>query len=85
MTELKPCPFCGGKVDFNYNGSFEPDGIRCLKCRVILRFMRVRMQKNETFGECQSRMAEVWNRRVTAQTCTEDACPIDWVKEGNDG
>ncbi len=62
--ELKPCPFCGGKADFNYNAELDPDGIRCMKCRVVLRFMRIRHMPKATFGETMVKMAEVWNRRA---------------------
>ena len=41
MTELKPCPFCGGKAKvieldpFNrYRGRFHTWGVRCVKCGV---------------------------------------------------
>ncbi len=63
MTELKPCPFCGKKVRFNYNMGFEMDGIWCSTCHMMVKYPRIHMKPKETFGEYEARMAEVWNRR----------------------
>ena len=64
MISLKPCPHCGGPVDFNCSIDFGPDGVRCKKCGVIVRSSLVRpMQKGETFGDVMDRIAEWWNRR----------------------
>lgn len=62
-TDLKPCPFCAGKVKYNYNMDLEPDGITCMRCRYILRFIRDKAKPHEQFGEIMAKMAEVWNRR----------------------
>jgi Lar family restriction alleviation protein len=35
MSELKPCPFCGGEAHAYHSGLFEEDtqtGIGCLNC-----------------------------------------------------
>lgn len=72
MTELKPCPFCGGKVDFNYNIELEPDGIICNNCKTVLRFMRVRHKKNDPYGVVMDRMAEIWNRRINETTVIQN-------------
>ena len=61
MTELKPCPFCGGKVTYAYNAELEPYGVQCIRCHAIVTFYRVKMKK--TFGEAMEKLAEAWNRR----------------------
>ena len=62
--KLKPCPFCGGKVGYNYNIELKPDGIHCLNCKMIVRFSGIKMNPKETYGELQARFAEKWNRRA---------------------
>ena len=65
MTDLKPCPFCGSKVDFQYDGSFELSGIRCSRCHSMTKFYRIPKQKpSETYGEIMDKWAAEWNRRV---------------------
>lgn len=63
MTELKPCPFCGGKVKFNHNIELVPDGIYCPACRMLVRYYGIRAKKNEVFGVIMDEIAEAWNRR----------------------
>lgn len=65
MDDLKPCPFCGGKVQFNVNADCEPDGIACMHCHTLTRFMRTELKPGEGFGIAMYKMAEVWNRRTT--------------------
>lgn len=64
MAELKPCPFCGGKVSIMFNGELLPSGIACHRCKMLTTFYRIKMGKHETIGEVENRMAGVWNRRV---------------------
>lgn len=64
MTELKPCPFCGSKVRFNYDGNFEPNGIWCSKCHMLAKFSRIHVKRGETFEFAMNEMAEAWNQRV---------------------
>ena len=48
MTDLRPCPFCGGNVSYNFNADFEPDGIVCANCHIIVRFMRIKVSDVES-------------------------------------
>ena len=67
MTEkpLKPCPFCGSDVDFNYNIELLPDGVLCRNCRSLTRFMRIKpLQKGEVMGDVMKRIADRWNQRI---------------------
>lgn len=64
MTELKPCPFCGGKVDYQYDGNFELSGIHCPRCHSRTTFYRfLTPKKSETYGETMDKWADCWNRR----------------------
>lgn len=68
MIELRPCPFCGGKVHYNYNINLEPDGVTCAHCMMIVRFARVKpIQKGESYGDVQKRIADCWNKREGTQ------------------
>ena len=50
-TELKPCPFCGGKARL-YDGHMDAYGVVCEKCGVKL------------YGRSSSGAAKrAWNRR----------------------
>lgn len=62
MEELKTCPFCGGKVRFIRGLEGEPVGIYCSWCKAMTRWP-ITMKTKETFGECEARWAEKWNRR----------------------
>ena len=67
MTELKPCPHCGGNVWFNHNADLEPDGIVCMQCKTIVRFMRVSVKKHESFETAMNKMADIWNTRTQGE------------------
>ena len=60
MTELKPCPFCGGKALLRHDyAGIGSSYVRCEKCGLeSIRFIK-------SF-ECASddRAAEFWNRSV---------------------
>lgn len=63
MIDLKNCPHCGGEVSFVYDLDGIPNGIACLRCKIVTRFMRERLKPKEKIGDLQDRMAEIWNRR----------------------
>jgi hypothetical protein len=63
MTELKPCPFCGGEADIRHehrwisgmNGGYSGTYIVCKKCCC----------RTCTYDwEDEDQMYEAWNRRV---------------------
>lgn len=57
MTELKPCPFCGGKATLvnNQSGTVY---VECTKCFA----MGERMY--DWWGETTEQAIEAWNRRT---------------------
>ena len=62
--KLKPCPFCGGKVNFNHNAELIPDGVVCQRCKMIVRYMRIKTRAKEQFSVPMEQIAEAWNRRA---------------------
>ena len=52
MVELKPCPFCGGKADFEFKG-FIVGRVQCTECLVSQCLLK-------PIGEA----AKAWNRRA---------------------
>lgn len=52
---LKPCPFCGGRVEIVIGLLKGLTMIECKRCRSLTSF-----QNNETADKA----AEMWNRRV---------------------
>ena len=62
MEDLRPCPYCGEKPSYNFNSDFEPDGIACAHCKIIVRFMDVKV-KDGNCDRAMDEMAWVWNER----------------------
>lgn len=64
MKELKPCPFCGGKVQICYGIDYTVSGVRCDNCGLIAQWPRIKTRgNNKTFGELAKPYIKVWNRR----------------------
>ena len=63
MTDLKPCPFCGGKPRILHDPDGTPSGVHC-RCGALTRFLFMPKKVGETFGETHERIAERWNRRA---------------------
>lgn len=62
MAELKRCPFCGGNPRILHDVDGAPSGVLC-KCGAMVRFIGVREQSGDTFGDMQERIVERYNRR----------------------
>ena len=68
MTELKPCPFCGGKAKaFKWGASWEVE-IVCQnkECRVSqsgFAYKRSNESEEETYERAYKIAKEKWNRR----------------------
>lgn len=59
---LKPCPFCGGDVNFTMDAELWPNGIRCPQCGVFARW-NIKESKNDTAGKIYEELAKRWNQR----------------------
>lgn len=57
MKELKPCPFCGGKVKATRDFC-DVLFFKCTKCKVVASF------DNETCNLHTDKEIDYWNRRV---------------------
>ena len=59
MADIKPCPFCGGKVQVDHGDSNAPFlFFRCLKCGAVVSFA------NEECDAQPELAKNAWNRRV---------------------
>lgn len=57
MNELKPCPFCGGKVRVT-KGFCGVLFFKCTKCRAVVSF------DNDTCNLHTEKAINHWNRRI---------------------
>lgn len=78
MTELKPCPFCGGKAEIrefanghNGNGEFVAKyEVGCKKCNIKFLFESRFVLKNgqpEFIQNGYDKCVEAWNRRANEE------------------
>lgn len=58
MNELKPCPFCGGKVKMK-KGLCELLFFECAKCKAVIAF------DDDTCNLHTEKAIECWNRRAS--------------------
>ena len=63
-VELKPCPHCGGKVDYNFDLKLMPDGVKCRRCKMIVHYYGIKYKSTDRFEVPMSQIAELWNRRA---------------------
>jgi hypothetical protein len=75
MSELLPCPFCGGKAEFHNDKEICPDGchhVHCKGCGAMVDYSEVADPTNscETLKELQAYITPIWNTRAA-------------IKEGN--
>ncbi len=64
MSELKPCPFCGGEVSM-FSGWLLPPYIECSKCGIIMN------------GKTRSELRDKWNTRHERTCKYEQPDPRD--------
>ena len=60
MSELKPCPFCGGRAKWFYDRSAEGGFVLCTMCKSSTNIF-------DRYGDeesCKSIAFSIWNRRV---------------------
>lgn len=66
MSELKPCPFCGGgKLTWvrDPEDCCEIRGIYCRECKALVRW-NILPKQADTFGKTEEQWAGKWNRRA---------------------
>jgi len=63
--KLLPCPFCGGKAEYDKRGEFC--GVYCSECCIhTTKWLRVDKEY-----DVKKHLAEFWNRRVANDKNTE--------------
>ena len=72
MSELKPCPFCGGEAEIKNTRVGRPYfAVVCSNCRASTRIVRSITWKkreelyNHTMGLIKDAAIDAWNRRTT--------------------
>lgn len=58
MTELKPCPFCGGEAEYGANSVQGYEYVRCASCKA----------RTWSCYETKEQAAQAWNTRAE-RTC----------------
>ena len=71
MTDLKPCPFCGGEAEALDLGGHFADYITCIECEA----------DGPRGGHCNLEDAiELWNRRIPERYDEADIAALDEAK-----
>lgn len=65
MTELKPCPFCGGEAAFGANSCQGFEYVRCVSCKA----------RTWSCYNTEEQAAEAWNTRA------ELTCHVEYVNQ----
>lgn len=83
MSDLKPCPFCGGEVSFWIRGASEDYQALIIDCEVCPANMEewvYKYDKNfaENFEKKKAEMFEAWNKRIerTAKVDKDTIFPV---------
>jgi Lar family restriction alleviation protein len=71
MSELKPCPFCGGKAETNFTAQFWHFTVRCESCGASItkkinpmEIIDTRAVTFEMVQDAMKTVGEAWNRRT---------------------
>ena len=64
MSELKPCPFCGGQATLFVDGGVR---VLCPKCGASTKILRDSMTTLGVAGNATEAVIEAWNRRADEQ------------------
>ncbi len=67
MSELKPCPFCGGKAEYTTNG--KAYWVTCWGCGARSRITYFDGDKGKQI------VTDAWNRRQNERTGTDKEIP----------
>lgn len=79
MSELKPCPFCGGKADLlDYGLTGARKVVQCSDCGAKTRAFDPKVKRGEN-------AIDAWNSRVCDDDCVSRQAAIDSFKLDDDG
>lgn len=70
---LKPCPFCGGKAEFEIKdplGGIKTICVKCHNCKCQTKFV----EQSVNYA-ARDKAAEAWNKRSSGWISTEDRLP----------
>ena len=88
MTELKPCPFCGGAPELDSQQAYRALSsgkvgtrfvIYCTSCNADMGFCREDIESCNQEG-AEQEIVTAWNTRVAPRTDGDDGELVDWLK-----
>ena len=86
MTELKPCPFCGGTAAIHRGSVYQSTGARvhCSRCHVSTQtitegvYLRYQGEHNRRFTPDQAEAIRKWNTRTESEPRTNNENVKGW-------